>query len=259
MLPTPRVKRIRDGIEDFEYLAQLREAVAELTQSKPRGWQGLAEKGRNLLMVPDDVVRFGAGWREGWSVAESHDAACSGTSHPAAIHGGQRALRILPDQKGVSVTQDRPIQPEKPGVFTGWIKTDDLSGEACLTAEYRDAQGHALTFLRSEPVTGSTRVFVRRELSLPAPPPSAATLRLGLTAKVEKPSVDPESPLQKAFFDDLALHIGETGVPLVNPGFEADALRVNVDPEPLLDYRDRVAECLEECLRACRQSPDFEN
>lgn len=250
MLPSARVKRIRDGIEDYEYLAQLRAVAAKLTHSKPRGWQSLAEDARKLLKVPDDLVHIGAGWREGWSVAGPDEPACSATSHPAAIHSGQRALRILPNRAGVTVSQDLPAYPGKPGVFMGWIKTDDLSGEACLAAEYRDSEGRTITSLRSEPATGSTRMFVRRELKLPAAPPAATTLRLGLTAKVEELSVDPKSPLQKAFFDDLALCVGETGAPLVNPGFEADGLRVNVDPVQLLEYRHRVAECLEQCLRA---------
>lgn len=250
MLPTPRVKRIRDGIEDFEYLAQLRDAASQLEQSKPSGWQRLAEEARELLLVPDPLVHLGKGWREGWSVAESQEAACSATSHPAAIHGGQRALRVLPDPAGVTVTQDVAVRPGEPGVFAAWIKTNDLSGQACLAAEFIDSQGKTISCLRSEPATGSTGSFVRRELGLPAAPPAATTLRLGLTATAGTPSDSPESPLQKAFFDDLELCIGQTGVPLCNPGFEAEALRIGDDSSQLLSYRERVGECLEHCLRA---------
>ena len=259
MLPTPRVKRIRDGIEDYEYLAQLGTAAAALAQCKPPGWQGLAETARRLLAVPDDVVRIGAGWREGWTVPCAGVAACSSTTHPAAIHSGRQALRILPDRAGVSVVQDLPVTLGKEGVFSGWIKTNDLAGAARLTAEYRDAQGQTLQRWQSEPATGSTRKFVKREVALPEPPAGAKTLRVGLTARCETASADAKSPLQKTFFDHLTLRVGASDAPLVNPGFEADALRVNVDPAPLLEYRDRVAECLERCMIVLRRTAQCPN
>lgn len=252
MLPTPRVKRIRDGIEDYEYLAQLQAAAAKLAQRPSPGGSKLLDTARHLLAVPDDVVWMGNGWREGWNVAEASETACSGTTHRAAIHGGRQALRILPTRAGVLVTQDLPSRTGSGGVLSGWLKTDDLTGEACLMAEYCDARGRSLQTLRSPAVTGSSRKFVKRELALPPSPPGAKTLRLGLFARLDTASDDPKAPLPKAFFDDLAVRVGEAEVTLVNPGFETERLRVNFDPEALLIYRNRVAECLEQCVRALR-------
>ena len=109
--------------------------------------------------------------------------------------------------------------------------------------------------MRSEPVTGSTGKFTKREVTLPAPPPTATTLRLGLSARVQKPS-EPKGPLQKAFFDDLSLRLGDADVPLVNPGFEAQHLQLNFDPAALVAYRERVAECLEQCNLVLHSSPE---
>lgn len=248
MLPTPRVKRVRDGIEDYEYLAQLRAAAAELERRKPRGWEELRGTARELLNVPDELVRVGGGWHEGWDVAAGNEGACSTTTHPRAVHGGRQALRILPDCAGVLVTQDLPARPGRAGTFSGWLKTDDLAGEACLVAEYRDAQGHTLEAVRSEPVSGSTGRFVELRVALPPAPSSATSLRLGLHARVKTPSADPQSPLQKAFFDDLAVQVGDDEQPVVNPGFEAERLRLNLDQAMLLDYRQRVGECLDQCM-----------
>lgn len=253
MLPTPRVKRIRDGIEDYEYLAQLQAAAAELARRKPRGWEKPLGLARQLLTVPDNLVHVGAGWCDGWNVADGNAAACSLTMHPRAIHGGRRALRILPDQAGVMVSQDLPARPGKAGVLSGWLKTNDLTGAAHLTAEYRDAQGHTLRSFRSQPVTGSTGQFAERELALPPAPSAATTLRVGLTARAETLSTDPKAPVQKVFCDDLALHWGQTAVPLVNAGFESEKLRLGSDPAALVAFRERVAECLEQCTLVLRQ------
>jgi len=245
MLATPRVKRIRDGIEDYEYLAQLR----AMAQRKAGGDEKLLGIARELLNVPDDLVRLSAGWREGWHVAEMGEAACSATVHPAAIHGGKQALRMLPTPEGVHVWQEVPAIAGKTGVFSGWIKTDDLAGQARLFAEYRDAGGRVLKSLQSRPATGSQKGFVRRQVTLTEAPRSARTLRVGLSAEVESTSEDQGSPLRKAFFDDLSLQMGEDEVPLVNSGFETERLHLNLDPAALLAYRERVAECLEQCIR----------
>ncbi len=199
MLPTSRVKRIRDGIEDYEYLAQLRAASAELERRTPRDWESLRHIARKLLDVPDKLVRVGGGWCEGWGIAAGNEATCSITTHPRAIHGGRQALRIRPDGAGVLVTQDLPACPGKAEPFSGGLKTDDLAGKACLVAEYRDAQGHTLQAMRSEPVSGSTGQFIERRVVLPPASSSATTLRLSL------------------------------------------------DQAVLLDYRQRMAECLEQC------------
>ena len=58
------------------------------------------------------------------------------------------------------------------------------------------------------------------------------------------------APLQKVFVDDFSLRLGDRAVALINPGFEAEKLRLNFDPLPLLDYRDALADCLEECVTA---------
>lgn len=252
MLPTPRVKRIRDGIEDYEYLAQLQVAAAELARRKPQGWEKPLQRARELLTVPDTLAWVGAGWRDGWSVTEGNEAACTVTTHPRAIHGGRQALRVLPDCSGVVVAQELPAKSGKAGVFAGWLKTDDLTGEACLVAEYRDAQGQVIHSVRSEPVTGSSGKFVKRQLTLPPAPLAATTLRLGLSARAKTVSSDPKAPLQKAFFDDLSLQVGENEVSLVNSGFEAERLRLNLAPATLLAYRERVAECLEQCVQTLR-------
>lgn len=252
MLPTSRVKRIRDGIEDYEYLAQLQTASTELARRKPHGWESLLDSARRLLTVPDHVVRFGAGWREGWSVAERDEAACTMTVHPRAIHGGKQALRILPDLEGVSVTQSVPVTPGESVAVSGWLKTDDLNGEARLIAAYHDAQGRALLTVRSEPATASTGLFVKRQAALPPAPVAATTVQFGVSARVERLSPDPKAPLQKVFVDDFALRVGEAEVALVNPGFESERLRLNFDPAPLLAYRERVAACLEQCVQALR-------
>jgi hypothetical protein len=95
---------------------------------------------------------------------------------------------------------------------------------------------------------------VHRELALPAPPAAATKLRLGLSARVDRPSTGPKAPIQKAFFDDLSLTLGGKGVPLVNPGFEAEKLRMGLDTAALAAYRERVAECLEQCLAMLAKS-----
>lgn len=251
MLPTPRVKRIRDGIEDYEYLAQLQAAAAELTRRKPAGWENPARLAGELLVVPDHVVRVGGGWSDGWSV-KGNAAACSLTTHPRAVHGGRQALRVLPDQTGVTPTQDVPAKPTAAGVFSGWLKTDDLTGAACLTAEYLDAQGRTLGSLRSSPVTGSSRQFIKVELTLPPAPAGATTLRVGLNARAETLSSEPKTPLQKAFFDDVALKIGERSTPLANGDFESERLHLGADPAALAAYRERVAQCLEQCTSVLR-------
>jgi hypothetical protein len=252
MWPTPRVKRIRDGVEDYEYLAQLQAAAAELARRKPSGGEKPLALARQWLTVPDTLAWVGAGWREGWNVTEGNETACTITTHPRAIHGGRQALRILPDSSGVVVTQDLPAGSGKAGVFSGWLKTDDLTGEACLVAEYRDAQGRVIQSVRSEPATGSTGKFVRRQLAVPPAPPAATTLRLGLSARAKTVSSEPKAPMQKAFFDDLSLQVGEAETPMVNLGFEAERLRLNLAPTALLAYRERVAECLEQCMQALR-------
>jgi hypothetical protein len=247
MLPTPRVKRIRDGIEDYEYLAQLQRAAAELAQRKPTGYEQALAAARTLLAVPDALVRIGGGWSEGWRVVAGNGGACSLTTHPRAVHGGRQALRILPDPNGVTLAQELCVTPGKSGLFSGWLKTDDLTGTACLVAEYRDAQGRTLHGFQSQPAGGSTRKFIKCELLLPVAPPEATALRVGLTARATTLSSDPKAPLQKAFFDDLTLRVGEAAVALRNSGYESERLRLGAEPAALAAYRARVAECLEQC------------
>jgi len=247
MLPTPRVKRIRDGIEDHEYLAQLQRAVAELARRKPKGYEQPLAAARALLTVPDALVRVGGGWSNGWRVVAGNGGACSLTMHPRAVHSGRQALRVLPDQNGVTLAQDLCARPGTAGLFSGWLKTDDLTGTACLVAEYRDAQGRTLQGLQSQPAGGSTRKFIKCELLLPVAPPEATTLRVGLTARAKTLSSDHRVPLQKAFFDDLTLRVGEAAAALRNSGFESERFHLSADPATLAAYRQRVAECIEQC------------
>jgi len=75
---------------------------------------------------------------------QGNASACSLTTHPRTIHGGREALRVLSDQIGVTLTQNVTIIPGQAGTFSGWLKTDVLTGAACFTADYLDAQGHAI-------------------------------------------------------------------------------------------------------------------
>ena len=202
--------------------------------------------------MPDGVVRLGNGWRDGWQLNSGDEALCSATLHPAAVHSGRRALRIVPDPSGVLLTQDVPVRPGMAGTLSGWIKTDDLAGTASLMAEYRDAGGKVLQSLAGNPVKGTSRKFVHSELPLPAAPAEAATLRLGLSARLQSTASGSNPPTPKAFFDDLTLQLAGAAVALANPGFETEKLRVGLDPAPLEAYRARVAECLEQCLLLSR-------
>jgi hypothetical protein len=247
MLPTPRVKRIRDGIEDYEYVAQLQRAAEELARRKPKGYEKPLAAAHALLTVPDALVRIGAGWSDGWRVVAGNGGACSLTMHPRAVRGGRQALRIAADETGVTLAQELPARVGKTGLFSGWLKTDDLTGTACLVAEYRDAQGHTLHACRSRPVSGSSKKFVACEAVLPAAPAAAVTLRLGVTARAKTLSTGPKARVQKAFFDDLTLRVGEATVPLRNGGFESERFHLGAEPAALAAYRQRVAECLEQC------------
>lgn len=250
LLPSSRAKRVRDGIEDYEYLAQLRLATTQLESRQPPGWQALATRAHTLLTVPDSVAWIGDGWRTGWTVAAGDEPACSATMHPNAIRSGKRALRLLPNSSGVTVTQSSPITAGESGSASVWIKTADLSGEARLVATYRGATGTVLTRVESAPVSGSTPKFVERTVTLPPAPPAARTLHLGILAQTKTPASGPNAPLQKVFVDDFSLRLGDRAVALVNGGFEAEKLRLNFNPSPLLAYRDALADCLEECVTA---------
>ncbi|MFC1713783.1 glycoside hydrolase domain-containing protein [Candidatus Poribacteria bacterium] len=57
MLPTSRVKRIRDGIEDYVYFAQLRAVAKLLEEHRPAGWSKLAESAHELLIIPEEVIQ----------------------------------------------------------------------------------------------------------------------------------------------------------------------------------------------------------
>jgi hypothetical protein len=196
------------------------------------------------------VAWIGDGWRTGWTATASDEPACNATMHPNAIRSGKRALRILPNSAGVNVTQSSPITAGESGSASVWIKTADLSGEARLVATYRGADGTVLTRVESAPVTGSTAKFVERTITLPPAPAAARTVHLGIQAQTTTPASDPSAPLQKVFLDDFSLRRGDRAVALINPGFEAEKLRLNFDPFPLLAYRDALADCLEECVTA---------
>ena len=249
MLPSVRVKRVRDGIEDYEYLAQLRSAAGDLARAKPRGWQELARDAAALLAVPDALVQVGGGWSEGWSV-EGDAAACSLTTHPRAIHGGKQALRVLPALVETSVFRDAPAAPKGKYQVSGWIKTDDLTGAARLKAEYRDAKGTALLSRESDAVSGNSGKFVEVAVEMPPAPAGTAGLRVRLCAVAAAIQTTPDAPLQKAFFDDIRVTRDNTELPIPNSSFEAERLRVGTDPQPLLQYRERLAECLERCMNA---------
>lgn len=253
MLPSVRAKRVRDGIEDYEYVAQLEAASAELARARPQGWEALQAAARELLAVPESIVRAGGGIEEGWRFT-GPSSARNLTTHPSAIRGGNQALRVLPALKEMSAYQDVPAAPGESLAVSGWIKTDDLTGTACLRIEALDAKGAVLLSRESGTVTGSSRKFVEVSAEIPAAPAATKMLRIHLSAVAATPSTD---PLQKAFFDDLSLRRAGKEQPLVNPGFESVRLWLTHDPKPLLEYRERVGECLDRCARALGRPGPF--
>lgn len=253
MLPSVRVKRIRDGIEDYEYLAQLKAAESALGQRRPEGWQELQEQARALLDPPGSVVRMSPSWCEGWEVL-GEESMCTHTTHPAAIHDGKRAIRVLPQLEEISVYQDVRISPEKDYTVVGWVKTDDLSGCARLRAEVFDEDGTLLHTAESATVSGSSRRFVQCTITLLPAPEASHTLRVSLVAVAANDSQD---PLQKAFFDAIRVMENWEPMPLVNPSFEDERLSITTDPQVYSAYRRAVAECLERCARALEQKGPF--
>lgn len=252
MLTTPRVKRIRDGVDDYEYLAQLRTALAQLDRDSSPAARALGKQARQLLDVPEEIIRLGGGWCEGWQIRQGDPSACSITTHPRAIHGGQQALRIAPQSGTVQVAQELPVQVGVPGNATAWIKTDDLGGTARLVVEFRDAEGRVVQTAATEPVTGSTGKFVERTVALPGPAPGVRKLCLLLSVEGVPAATTKNAPIQKAFFDDIAIAFDGRPAPLANADFEIQRLRIGRDPNLLLTYRDRVADCLDRCLQALR-------
>jgi hypothetical protein len=250
MLPTPRVKRIRDGIEDYEYLAQLKARVAELERLRPPGWEGAARRARPLLTVPATVAAASASGLAGWTVAGS-EAPFSITVHPNALHGGQQALRVVPGLQEALVYQDLVVAPGKPCTVTGWVKTDDLTGQACIRAEFRDGQGAVLLRRESAPVSGSTgpKTFIQGQVAMPAAPAGTVSLRLSLAACLTSAPPGKEVPLPKAFFDDVRVLRGRHDVAVANPGFELKRLWITRDATALLAYRERLGDRLDECAR----------
>jgi hypothetical protein len=254
MLPSVRVKRMRDGIEDHEYLAQLKAAQAALGRERPSGWQELERQARELLNVPDTLITISSDWGEhGWEVV-GEASMCTRTTHPAAIHDGKQALRVLPQVEEISVYQDVSASAGQSYTVSGWIKTDDLSGSARLRAEVLDSAGKLLHTAESGTVSGSSRRFIQCTITLPGAPVGSHTLRVSLVAVAANESRD---PLQKAFFD--AISVTENGEPvaLVNPGFENQRVWLTDDTQAYSAYRRAVAECLEQCARALGRKGPF--
>ncbi len=254
MLPSVRVKRMRDGIEDYEYLAQLNMAGALLRRKRPEGWERLDERVRALLQVPDPLIRIRPDFSErGWRVV-GDQSKCSLTTHPSAVSEGRQALRILPQLTEISMYQDVSVSAGKSYEIEGWIKTDDLSGSASLRAEVLDDDGDLLQTSESGTVSGSSRRFVQCTISIPQMPPTASTLRISLVGIAANDSQD---PLQKAFFDNISVTEDARPVTLDNPGFEEQRFWIAEDPDAYGAYRRAVAECLEECARLLGQDTPF--
>lgn len=254
MLPSVRVKRMRDGIEDYEYLAQLRAARVALDRERPAGWQELQRQVRALLDVPDTLIRISSDLhKRGWEVV-GEASMCTHTTHPAAVHDGKQALRVLPQLKEISVYQDVPVSDEQSYTISGWIKTDDLSGSARLRAEVLDSTGRSLHTAESGSVSGSSRRFVECTIALPRAPIGSHTLRVSLVAVAADESRD---PLQKAFFDAISVTENGEQVVLTNPSFENQRVWFTDDAQTYSAYLRAVAACLEECTRALRQKGPF--
>ena len=254
MLPSARVKRMRDGIEDYEYLAQLNTAQALLRRKRPEGWERLEERIQDLLQVPDALIRIRPDFSErGWHVV-GDPSKCSLTTHPSAVYEGRQALRILPQLTEISMYQDVPVSAGKSYEIEGWIKTDDLSGSARLRAEVFDEAGNLLHKAESGTVSGSSRRFIQCTISIPQMPPNSSTLRISLVGIAANDSQD---PLQKAFFDNISVTEDGRPVTLDNPGFEEQRFWITDDPATYGGYRRAVAECLEECARLLGQDNPF--
>jgi len=289
VVPSVRAKYLRDGVNDYEYLAQMRAATKRLKERRPDGWEKLADDANALMNFAPDLkgppqaeylswrtqfARTGellgitsTGQFAGWLVSRdtNNPGIVSLTRHPAAIRQGEAALRVLPTEGETFVFQDIPVQPDKAHSASVYIKTDDLRGKAWLRIEYLDTnQAKLQSADSSETVSGSTggKTFRKVEASFGVAPKEAVTLRILLVSRLDsgKGPNDAE-PLAKAFYDDVEAAAGDRKLDIANSGFEEKQHHWHVSKETqrYFDFRNRLIDCLERICVALNETGPFAN
>ena len=285
-LPSVRVKRIRDGVNDYEYLAQLRAASKLLQERKPDGWEKLLCEANDLMNFSPNLVdppqadflswsaQFGqaaslfgivnANVYNSWKRSEHSpdEGQISLTSHPSAVReGGQAALRLLPEAGELSAWQDILASPGKEHSASAYIKTDDLKGKAFLRIEYLDAQKKVLQSADSkQQVSGSTggKTFQKIDARLPVSPEKMAFLRITLACHRDPgQGRNDKEPLAKAFFDDVSATSGNQALEIANPGFEEKIRYDEARTQDFFAFRDRLADCLDRICAALNETGPF--
>jgi hypothetical protein len=255
MLPSARVKRIRDGIEDYEYLVQLQAAVDRLGATPSAEMVEPLEQAHRILTEKSDIIQFSNSAVPGWNVRGPRSA-FNLTSHPNAVRTGERALRILPEAEARAVFQELPAQPGESYTVSAWVKTDDLPGAAKILAELLDAESRVLAAADSAGINGSTgpKNFFKLIADLPVAPHGTTKLRVSLVArKFEAPATDADlqnNPLAKAFFEDVSVKANGREVTLKNPDFEIPLLKITDDPNRLLQFREQIGDLLDQLTGA---------
>ncbi|MCL2743593.1 MAG: DUF4091 domain-containing protein [Planctomycetaceae bacterium] len=287
VLPSVRVKYLRDGVNDYEYLAQLRAATELLSKQRPAGWEKLLDDASNLMNFSPNLTAppkeqllnwyaqliqsgsllgintdvFGA-----WKKSEHSDGGgnISLTVHPAAIReGGEAALRVLPGTDETFVFQDVPTQSGKEHSASVYIKTDDLKGKAWLRIAYLDAEKTVLQSADSDQhFSGSSgpKRFQKVEARLSKAPGKTAFLRISLVSCLEPGyGSNDKEPLAKAFFDDVSAAADNQPLSVINPGFE-EKVRFNPSrSDDFFAFRNRLVDCLERICAALNESGPFAN
>ena len=286
VLPSVRVKYLRDGVNDYEYLAQLRAASELLAKRRPDGWEKLLREVNDLLNFSPNLIDPPQPEYLSWSAQLAQTGSLLGinkdvagiwkssdhpdgikrtslTFHPSAVReGGMVALRILPETDETFVYQDISIRPGKDHSASVYIKTDDLRGKAWLRIEYLDARKTTLKSADSEQyVSGSTggKTFRKVEVHLPEAPSEAAFLRIFLVSRLESGELNDKEPLAKAFYDDVTAMAGDQPIPVANPGFEEKALFGQAETNDYLVFRDRLVNCLDLVCIALNETGPFAN
>jgi len=288
VLPSVRVKHLRDGVNDYEYLAQLRAASELLAERRPDGWEKLLREANDLMNFSPNLIdppqpeylSWGAQRVKtasllgintdilgNWKSSDHSDGRmnrASLTFHPSAVReGGEVALRLLPEKDETFVYQDIPIRPGKDHSASAYIKTDDLKGKAWLRIEYLNDKKMTLKSADSKQyVSGSTggKTFRKIEVHLPEAPKEAAFLRIFLVSRLESDEPNDKEPLAKAFYDDVTAMADDQPIQVANPGFEEKVHYF--DPARTYDFfvfRDRLVGCLERVCIALNDTGPFAN
>jgi len=284
VLPSVRVKFLRDGVNDYEYLAQLRAASELLAEQRPNDWEKLLREATDLLNFSPNLTDLPKpeilDWNtqilkagsllginntkalDGWEKSNPSDEKYATLTfhHSAVREGGSAALRLLPETDETSVFQDIPTQPGKNHSASVYIKTDDLKGKAWLRIEYLDAQKTTLLSANSDQhVSGSTggKTFLKVEAWLSKAPEKTAFLRISLVGRLESGyGPNDKEPLAKAFFDDVSAMADDQTLNVANPGFEK---RNPAKTDDFFAFRNRLVDCLDRICVALNQTGPFAN